>query len=148
MKKLALLLILFLCSAAMPASSAPLIEVTKSTNRNVVHYDLEATGIRVYWKMHESDGHVEELTAFERERVYGVDVDESESLRFSIRAFPSLVFTVRDDRRGQPQATLPIDGQERVIRSAHLTLSGFLVPRVVGIELRGDGGFVHPLRLE
>ena len=79
--------ILFLLSIpyAYANVGAPLFTLERPTNKNQVIYELQmepgektAAHIHPYWKMRAGDGHLEELTSFEKSHAYGVQEVQSD----------------------------------------------------------------------
>lgn len=119
-----------------PALSTTLFKITKSSNRNQVFYDLSGKEVVTYWRMLEDDGHVEDLTSFERSRVYGADVQASEDkIQIFVKALPAYPITVQTNNSKEVIGTMHLLGQDRVVKTVHLQLSGGLFPGVKWIEV-------------
>ncbi|HQR30300.1 MAG TPA: DUF4833 domain-containing protein, partial [Anaeromyxobacteraceae bacterium] len=85
--------------AATPCA-AELFRVTRSTNANVVAYEVRRTPdgardegepVQPIWIMDAEDGHREELTGLERALAYGIERVDGEGVLVAIRAQPGFV---------------------------------------------------------
>jgi hypothetical protein len=127
----------------------PLFTIERSTNANVVHYDVHLAPngefdrvrpIEAYWIMAASDSHREELSGLERSRAYGFTVEaggDSHSLRIELVAQRRRAIQVRNDG-GAVRAETQIDGRRAYLTRIYVRAGHVLaVPKVRSIELFG-----------
>jgi hypothetical protein len=127
----------------------PLFVIERSTNANVVHYDVNLAPngeidpnrpIQAYWIMAALDGHREELSSFERSRAYGFTVEpgvDSHSFRIELVSQKRRAIDVYR-QGGLVRAETTIAGRRayltKIYVEAHKVLA---VPTVRSIELFG-----------
>jgi hypothetical protein len=149
---LAVPLALLLPTTAAAAVRAPeaLFVITRSTNKNVVHYaccfderrqlDRNAP-LQAYWVMHEDGGRREALSWVERQLAYGWSIASKVSERgFNLRllAFPHRMLAVRATRAGGYCALVTIAGRTAILQRVFVQVQdGDLVPHVDYVELFG-----------
>lgn len=137
-----------------------LFVITKSENKNEVHYDLQLgkdcsfaseDPIHAYWRDLEiSETATSELTIIERSG-YGVGKVRqvgAHRLRFALRALPSREIEVQVQKtptgRCMARAVTVIGGAPAKLASIHLELSGWSVVRaIVRGDRLGDGARVN-----
>ena len=127
----------------------PLFVIERSTNANVVHYDANLTPngeldrrqpVNAYWIMAARDGHREELSAFEKSRAYGFNIEpEEDSHAFRLELVAQKNRAIRVYRNGDMvHAETTIGGRRayltRIFVNAHKVLA---VPTIHSIELFG-----------
>lgn len=133
------------------ARAGDLFVLERTTNRNRLVYEADLSSpsdpVRPYWKMLETDGHEEPLTALERNQFYGVAVSRRAEgeVDFSFRALPALMIHVRE-RNGSPAAFANLAGGERRIRGFFLRLGGGLFPSLQAVEAECSDDAGHPVR--
>jgi hypothetical protein len=111
--------------------------IERSTNANVVHYDTRLTAdgkldpkepVIAYWVMRAEDGHREELTGMEKEKVYGFDIKPDPSVngyKMTLMAAPQQQITVK--KAGDAiRAEMVIGGQPAVLEKIYINASGGL----------------------
>ncbi len=142
-----------LCFAAQQQTHTVLFTLERSTNSNQITYEwvshsngLENGEIHAYWKMLQTDGHLEELTALEQSRVYGATLtDQSKKeAKITLKAFqdhPIIIRKLNSD--DQPKAFLKISNQEIVLSNIYVHLEGWLYPRVKSIDFFGSSALDH-----
>jgi hypothetical protein len=140
------------------AETRGLFRIERSTNRNVVEYDLRLSRdgaphptapVSVYWILLEDGGRREGLTFFERKFAYGVDVSAvADGLVLHLAAVPDRAVRVR--RRGQRwEAQTIIGGKLATLRKIWVECDGGLFgPTVRFVELTGIDVETGQLRSE
>lgn len=124
-----------------------LFVLERSTNLNVVAYDLRLAGsgvdledpIDAYWLLFEEGGEREELSRLERRLAFGVEVARAgaEEVVFTLAALPSRPITVRWGPRG-PAPFVEIGGESARLTGVFVAArEGGLLPGVHYVELRG-----------
>ena len=133
--------------APAEAQTRGLFRIERSTNRNVVEYDLRLSRdgapdpkdpVSVYWIMLEEGGRLEGLTFFERQFAYGVDVTPGrDGLTLHLAALRDRSVHVR--RRGERwEAQTMIAGHLAALRRIWVqSESGVLGPNVKFVEVTG-----------
>ncbi len=127
----------------------PLFVIERSTNANVVHYDVNLAPngeidpnrpIEAYWIMAALDGHRQELNSLERSRAYGFTVEPSvDSHSFRIELVSQKRRAIDIYRQGDMvRAETTIAGRRayltRIYVETHKVLA---VPTVKSVELFG-----------
>jgi hypothetical protein len=142
----AVLSVLALVSPAH-ADNHGLFRIERSTNKNVVQYDLRLSNagvplehdpVAAYWIMLAEDGHREGLTFFEQTLAYGLDVARAaDGFTLHLKAIEKRPVHVR--RRSQSwEAQTTIAGRPASLRRVWVQCdSGFLGPTVRFVELSG-----------
>lgn len=133
--------------APVHAETRGLFRIERSTNRNVVEYDLRLSQeglphptdpVSVYWILLEDGGRREGLTFFERKFAYGVDVSAvPDGLVLHLAAVPDRAVYVR--RRGQRwEAQTVIGGRLATLKKIWVEADGGLFgPSVRFVEITG-----------
>ncbi|HVW29707.1 MAG TPA: DUF4833 domain-containing protein [Polyangiaceae bacterium] len=133
--------------APAEAQTRGLFRIERSTNRNVVEYDLRLSRdgapdpkdpVSVYWIMLEEGGRREGLTFFERQFAYGVDVSAGrDGLVLHVAALRDRPIHVR--RRGERwEAQTMIAGHLATLRRIWVQADGgVLGPGVKFVEVTG-----------
>lgn len=127
----------------------PLFTIERSTNANVVHYDVHLAPngeidperpIEAYWVMAASDGHRQELNALERSRAYGFTIEpggDSHSLQIALvaqRRRPIRVYREGNSVRAETE----IAGHRAYLTRIYVHAGKVLaLPKVKSIELYG-----------
>lgn len=119
------------------ASPYPAFILERTTNANRVVYEVDPAKhepVHPYWKMLQADGHTEELTAYERKKIYGVTfLAKSENgSRFSIQALPAYPLTIQDQ---DGSVTIRVRGENWRLKKIFLKLAGSLFPELRSVEL-------------
>jgi len=141
-----------LLGAAAPAradATQPLFVITRSTNRNEVHYDAQLgkdgklkadEPVIAYWIMVEKGGKREKLNWVERRKAYGFSIKAEaggESYRMTIvpyKARPIRVYL----QGGQARAEIVIAGRAAFLKKLFINVTeGILLPTVNYVELQG-----------
>lgn len=134
--------------SALAALSTTLFIIARSTNANVVSYDVRVDRngrldmdqpLQAYWIMHAEDGRRQGLTWFERKFAYGFEVlSKVEQAGFRVR-LTAVDREVTVFRSGQGyQARTRIAHQDAVLKRAYVrTQEGGIVPDVVDVALSG-----------
>jgi hypothetical protein len=133
--------------AADDARCELLFALRRSTNRNEVVYEACFRGsapapqrpVRAHWRIHESDGHREELTALEDRFAYGVSASAAPdgAVTFALRPAPGRRLTLLSTTQGA-RAALPLRGEPCALLDVYVQLDeGGLVPSVRYVELSG-----------
>ena len=131
--------------------SLPLFTLTRSKNRNVVHYNLYMdqsevkviTPLAIYWEMVEKNGRIEDLNEIEKKKIYGPQFAKKESgqIIFAIAALPDFLIVVENKPCGpitRWQAFLQHDGHEVVLDSVFVQLQNDdLIPKVDFVDVTG-----------
>lgn len=129
------------------AETRGLFRIERSTNRNVVEYDLRLSSdgapdrkapVSVYWIMLEEGGRREGLTFFERQFAYGVDVASGhDGLTLHLAALRDRAVHVR--RRAERwEAQTTIGGRLSTLRRIWVQCEpGVLGPTVRFVEVTG-----------
>jgi uncharacterized protein DUF4833 len=139
-----------LATAAVPAP-ARLFTITRSSNRNVLHYELRfdqhgqldrREPLAAYWVMHEAGGQREELTWVERQLAYGwavVSKVRTEGFDVKMLACPRRQLAVRALADGGYRAIVSIAGRKAFLERLFVQVQeGGLVPHVDYVELIGS----------
>jgi hypothetical protein len=122
-----------------------LFRVTRSTNANVVAYELRRTPsgavdegdpVHPVWIMLAEDGRREELSGLERALAYGVEVVPATGLQVVLRARPDLPIRI-EGTSGCPAARTRIAGREATLRVVAVEVRGGLLPAVEHVDLHG-----------
>lgn len=127
-----------------------LFVITRTTNKNEVHYDAQVTKenklkadepVVAYWIMKEKGGKREKLNFVERKKAYGFTISAEaggESFRMIIvpyKARPIRVFL----KDGKVRAELTIDGKPAFLKKLHIDVTeGIVMPTVNFVELLGE----------
>lgn len=125
-----------------------LFTITRSTNKNVVCYDVRLRGdgsidpsapVAAYWLMAAEDGRIEGLTWLERQLAYGADAEGAVSaagFRLRLKAFEARAISVQRAASGRYEARLNVSGKPAVLRKIHVQAedSGF-PPRVKFVDV-------------
>jgi phosphatidylinositol phosphate synthase len=143
-------LVFLLPRTAGARAPEPLFVITRSTNKNVVHYECcfdergqldRSEPVRAYWVMHEDGGRREGLTWVERQLAYGWSIASKVSDKgFNLRllAFPHRPVAVRATRSGQYRAVVTIAARTAILQRIFVRVQdGDLVPHVDYVELFG-----------
>jgi uncharacterized protein DUF4833 len=112
-----------------------LFVLARSSNANVVHYDVRLTNGRLdldeplvaYWVMRAEDGRREGLTWFERELAYGFRLVSSvtdEGFRVVLTAFSRRAIGVRKGPNGSYGAHIRIDGKSATLARIFVNVAG------------------------
>jgi hypothetical protein len=114
-------------SARAAAKTQNLFHIARSTNRNVVHYDVALTSsgqlnrdepLLAYWVMHEKGGSREGLTWLERQLAYGfriVSEVRAEGFRLRLDAYPERELRVQRASSGRYRAELSVAGERAAL---------------------------------
>jgi hypothetical protein len=132
-----------------PSPCAPeLFRVTRSTNANVVLYEIRDRGafdpadpVHPTWLMLAEDGHREELTGLEWSLAYGLEVRPAAApdvALLALKAEPRRTLTLRR-RNGCLVAIASIGGREAVLQVVLVEVGEGLFPEVRSVELVGVG---------
>jgi hypothetical protein len=146
---------------AFPADAAPdreLFRIERSTNRNVVQYEMHvladgrvdaAEPVRAYWRLLAQDGRREDLTWLERQVAYGFTVTP-ESGEFVLRLSALTKRAARLRRAdGRWRAWVNVSGRLTILRTVWVQVDGGLLgPHVRWIELRGEDARTGEARVE
>ena len=133
--------------AAYSLPSRELFTLGRSTNANVLRYDVRTTRdgaldvsnpLDVYWLMLAQDGRREELTWTERQLAYGFSVSGANAHGFSLRlsACPDRELHVRGDS-GCFSAELQIARQPAKLKRIFVRTEGALLPSVRYVDIFG-----------
>lgn len=128
-------------------SEEELFRIERSTNRNIVEFDLRLLAdrrvdrerpVQAYWRLLAEDGRCEELTWLERQFAYGFTV-ESERDGFALKLIALRRRVVRIQQTGARwHATLAIGGKLAILRRVWVeSESTVLGPRVRWVDLYG-----------
>ena len=136
--------LLALLSSTEASCPAELFRITRSTNRNVVVYELgerAATArwptVRASWILVENGGRRQDLNFLERSRAYGFDVvDGPDGLKVTLKADRWGEILVRE-HDGCLRAFRRIQGREALLERIHIEASGGLVPSVKWLDVFG-----------
>ncbi len=159
--RMAFALFAFLSLAAPAgAETRGLFRIERSTNRNVVEYDLRVSKdgapdprapVSTYWLLLEEDGRREGLTFFERQFAYGVDVEPArDGLTLRLAALRDRAIHVR--RRGNRwEAQTFVGGHLCTLRRIWVQAEpGMLGPTVRYVDVTGvdvESGLVRTERV-
>jgi hypothetical protein len=137
----------------------PLFVIERNTNANVVHYDARlAPGgnldpnrpVTAYWVMAAEDGRREELNSYERNRVYGFNIEPgSDGSSYHMELVSQRRRDIFVYRRGDSvYAETTIAGRKAYLNKVYVNAKKVLaVPTVKSIELFGtDVETGQPLR--
>ena len=135
--------------SAQVALSATLFIIARSTNANIVSYDVRVDRngrldmeqpLQAYWLMHAEDGRRQGLTWFERKFAYGFEVSskvDQAGFRVRLTAVSDREITVVRSGQGY-QARTRIARQDAVLKRAYVrTREGGIVPDVIDVALSG-----------
>ncbi len=134
-------------ASGVASGHVELFHIERSTNRNVVVYDLRLLGsggidtahpVHAYWRLFAEDGRAEELTWLETQFAYGFSVQSKPGeLVLRLTALAHRPLHVR--RCGARFcATLLVAGKSAVLDHVWVQTEGaFLGPRVEWVELYG-----------
>jgi len=139
---------LLVTAMAMAGSASPteeLFRVERSTNRNVVEYDIrllpdgnvdKQRPIDAYWRLLAEDGRREQLTWLEGQLAYGFSV-EPRSDGFVLTLRPLAHRAVRVTKSGGHwRAAIKVSGKPAILRRVWVQAEGSLFgPRVRWVEL-------------
>jgi hypothetical protein len=130
-RRSALLSATVLCTPGAARAAAKttqnLFHNARSTNRNVVHYDVALTGsgqldrnepLLAYWVMHEKGGRREGLTWLERQLAYGFSIVSevrTEGFRLRLDAYPERELRVQRASSGRYRAELTVAGERAAL---------------------------------
>jgi hypothetical protein len=149
--KVALLgLVLVTASAAWAQSTQKLFVITRTTNKNEVHYDAQATKegklkpdepVVAYWIMVEKGGKREKLSFLERKKAYGFSISPEaggESFRMVIVPYKARPIRVHM-KDGKARAEMAIDGKPAYLKKLHIDVTeGIVMPTINFVELFGE----------
>jgi hypothetical protein len=143
--------LVFCAAPARAREPAGLFTITRSTNRNVVHYEcrFDARGaldrkqpLAAHWLMHEDGGRREELTWVERQLAYGWSIASKvrpEGFDVRMLACPRRPLCVRALTSGGYRAIVPIAGRKAFLQRIFVQVQDdALVPHVDYVELVGS----------
>jgi len=130
------------------ACAAELFRLERSTNANVVLYEVNAAPagaldpaepLRPVWLMLAEDGRREELTGLERSFAYGVELRRATAdvAVVALKAEPRRAVSIRS-HHGCFVAMVAIDGREALLRTIFVEVGGGLFPAVRSVELVGS----------
>jgi hypothetical protein len=135
---------------AFAQSIHPLFIITRTTNKNEVHYDAQVTKesrlkpdepVIAYWIMKEKGGKREKLNYIERKKAYGFAISAEaggESFRMIIVPYKARPIRVHM-KDGKARAEIPIDGQPAYLKRLHIDVTeGIVMPTVNFVELFGE----------
>jgi hypothetical protein len=127
-----------------------LFTIARSTNKNVVHYDVVlqrgdqlnlSEPLVAYWVMHAEDGRREPLTWLERQLAYGFRIASevrSEGFRLRLDAFPQRELTVARTAAGLFRAHVAIAGERAILERIFVaTDEGGITPSVRYVDVEG-----------
>ena len=121
-----------------------LFVLERTTNKNQLIYERINNGkveIHPYWQMLATDGHLEELNSYERNKVYGTVVSERDgSAQFIIKALPSYPFRVM---AGDSFATMNLLGKDRAVKRVFIHASSGLMPAITFIDIECEDAHVR-----
>jgi hypothetical protein len=135
--------------SAQVALSATLFIIARSTNANIVRYDVRidssgrldvAQPLQAYWVLHAEDGRHQGLSWFERKFAYGFEVlSKVEQAGFRVRLTAVEGREIAVVRSGQGyQARTRIARQDAVLKRVYVrTEEGGIVPDVIDVALSG-----------
>jgi Domain of unknown function (DUF4833) len=140
------LLPLLLAERAFGAEpSRTLFFISKSTNANVVHYDVRMKGdgldprrpVVAYWVMRAEDGHREPLSWLEQQ-AYGFELvrHDARSADLRLTAFPERLVAVRR-AGGRHYALTRIANRAAWLESVYVKVSESLIPGVDYVDVFG-----------
>ncbi len=131
-------------------SAHKLFVITRTTNKNEVHYDAQVTKenklktdepVIAYWIMKEKGGKREKLSYLERKKAYGFTISAEaggESFRMIIVPYKARPIRVHV-KDGKARAEIPIAGQPAFLKKLHIDVTeGIVVPTVNFVELHGE----------
>ncbi len=131
-------------------STHKLFVITRTTNKNEVHYDAQVTKenklktdepVVAYWILKEKGGKREKLNFVERKKAYGFSISPEaggESFRMIIVPYKARPIRVHI-KDGQARAEIPIDGKPAYLKKLHIDVTeGIVVPTVNFVELHGE----------
>jgi hypothetical protein len=140
------------------ASPEELFRIERSTNRNVVEYDMHVLPdgqvdgrepVRAYWRLFAEDGRKEDLTWLEKQFAYGFTVSRERGdyvLRLSALAKRPLRLRRVD---GRWRAFVSVAGKASILRSVWVQVDGGLLgPSVRWVDVRGEDEHTGERRVE
>jgi hypothetical protein len=143
-------LVLATAGAAWAQSAQKLFVITRTTNKNEVHYDAQVTKegklkpdepVVAYWIMVEKGGKREKLNFVERKKAYGFSISPEaggESFRMIIVPYKARPIRVHM-KDGKARAEIVIDGKPAYLKKLHIDVTeGIVVPTVNFVELFGE----------
>jgi hypothetical protein len=134
---------------AQAAQSATLFIIARSTNANIVSYDVRVDRngrldmdqpLQAYWVMRAQDGRQQGLTWFERKLAYGFEVvSKVEQAGFRVRLTAANDREISVVRSGQSyQARMRIAHRDGVLERVYVrSQDGGIVPDVIDVALFG-----------
>ena len=143
-------LVLATAGTALAQSAQALFVITRSTNKNEVHYDAQVTKegklkpdepVVAYWIMVEKGGKREKLNFIERKKAYGFSIAPEaggESFRMTIVPYKARPIRVHM-KDGKARAEIVIDGKPAYLKKLHIDVTeGIVMPTVNYVELVGE----------
>ncbi len=145
-----LALVLATASTGLAQSTHKLFVITRSTNKNEVHYDAQVTKegklkpdepVVAYWIMVEKGGKREKLNYMERKKAYGFSIaPETGGESFRMNIVPYKARTIRVHMKdGKARAEMTIAGKSAYLKKLHIDVTeGIVMPTVNWVELAGE----------
>ena len=143
-------LVLATAGTGLAQSTHKLFIITRSTNKNEVHYDAQVTKegklkadepVLAYWILHEKGGKREKLSFMERKKAYGFSISPEaggESFRMTIVPYKARPIRVHM-KDGKARAEIVIDGKPAYLKKLHIDVTeGIVIPTVNYVELFGE----------
>jgi len=127
-----------------PDEPNQLFYVQRSPNSNTVIYAarLDAQGapqtVEAFWRKFNIDGSKQPLNFIERMMAYGVKVQNSKPITFTIAALPERKLTLTLDAQRHPQALMQIGSHTVKVAYVYLqVVEGGLMPSVPSLDVIG-----------
>ena len=150
LKGAVLALVLATAGTGFAQSTQKLFVITRTTNKNEVHYDAQVTKegklkpdepVLAYWILHEKGGKREKLSFMERKKAYGFSIAPEaggESFRMTIVPYKARPIRVHmKDGKARPE--MVIDGKPAYLKKLHIDVTeGIVMPTVNFVELFGE----------
>jgi hypothetical protein len=143
-------LVLATAGTGWAQSTQKLFVITRSTNKNEVHYDAQVgkegklkpdEPVIAYWIMHEKGGKREKLNYVERKKAYGFSISpESGNESFRMFIVPYKARPIRVHMKdGKARAEMLIGGGYAYLKKLHIDVTeGIVMPTVNYVELTGE----------
>jgi hypothetical protein len=152
--------VLATASLGWAQSTQSLFVITRSTNKNEVHYDAQVgkegklkpdEPVIAYWILKEKGGKREKLNLIERKKAYGFTISPEsggESFRMFIVPYKGRPIRVHM-KDGKARAEMLIGGGYAYLKKLHIDVTeGIVVPTVNWVELQGEDVKTGQLRRE
>jgi hypothetical protein len=128
----------------VPDEPNQLFYVQRSPNSNSVIYaaKLDAQGnpqgVEAFWRKFNIDGSKQPLNFIERMMAYGVKVQNSKPITFTIAALPERKLTLGVDAQHRPQALMQVGSHTVKVAYVYLqVVEGGLMPSVPSLDVMG-----------